>query len=177
MRIKIKDVTHANFNEIPSPSPRVSCKSCDFWEGGSSVPEPDPLMKEESKKSRISQKVIHAKILYGNGRAIGYSQYGRTTAFPRCLAWRTQFRTPVAKEGFIVTCVSIQREFRGRGLATSLLASVVSDLKSKGVKVIEACVQKPYSDRFSMGPEKLYMKCGFILFEKLPHLSLMRLVP
>jgi len=36
------------------------------------VPEPDPLMKEESKKSRISQKVIHAKILYGNGRAIGF---------------------------------------------------------------------------------------------------------
>jgi len=175
MGIEIKDVTQGNFNDIPSPSPRVSCKSCDFWEGGSSVPGPDALVKEEKKKSRILGSVIDAKLLYVDGKVAGYFQYGKLSAFPRLLAWRQQLKTPVSEDSFVITCASMQKEFRGRGLASMLLAKVVSELKSKGVKVIEACVQTPYSERFSMGPERLYMKCGFALVEELPNLSLMRL--
>jgi len=176
VKIEIKDVTRDNFNDIPNPSSRVNCKSCDYWEGGLSVPGSDALVKEENKKSRIRLELVHAKMLSVDGKVVGYSQYGTLSSFPHCLAWRRQFKTPVSEDTFIVTCVSIQREFRGRGLASLLLASIVNELKSKGVKAIEACVQRPYSEKFSMGPERLYMKCGFTLFEELPHLSLMRLV-
>jgi len=166
--IEINDVTQINFNDVPSPSPRVGCKSCDFWEGGSSVPGADAAVKEETKRSRIGAGVIHAKITYVDGKVAGYFQYGKLSAFPRLLAWRKQFRTPVSEDSFIITCASIQREFRGRGIASLTLAHVVNELKSEGVKVIEACVETPYSDRYSMGPERLYMKCGFALSENCP---------
>jgi hypothetical protein len=86
MRIEIKDVTSDNFNDIPSPSPRVNCKACDYWEGGTSLSGPDDLVKAETKQARIAQGVIGAKILYADGRAVGYCQYGKLSAFARSLS-------------------------------------------------------------------------------------------
>jgi GNAT superfamily N-acetyltransferase len=177
MRIEIKDVAQNAFNDIPSPSPRVNCKACDYWEGGTSLSGLDDSAKAETKKARMAQGIIGAKILYADGKAVGDCQYGKLSAFARSLDRRRQFQTPISEDATLITCVSIQKEFRGNALGTALLASVVGNLRSKGVTAIEACVQKPYSEKFSSGPERVYLKCGFTLTEELPNLSLMRLVP
>ena len=173
---EIIDVTENNFNKIPKPSLRVDCKSCDFWEGGTSMLGPDAHAKELNKRERIKSGAISAKLLCLDGKAIGYCQYGKLSAFSRSQAWRRRLKNPTLDDVFFITCVSIQKEHRGKGLATLLLNNVTNDLRSKGAQIIEALAQKPYSDRFSSGPEKLYLKCGFKIVEELPNLSLMRLV-
>lgn len=52
---KLKMLRKNNLGDIPSPSPRVSCKSCDFWEGVSSILGANALSKEEDKKLRIDE--------------------------------------------------------------------------------------------------------------------------
>jgi len=133
-------------------------------------------MKADLKRSRMESCTIQAKLMIVDGKAVGYCQFGKLSAFSRSLERRKRFETPTSEDAMFITCVSIQREHRGKGLATLLLADVVSQMKSRGVAVIEACVQRPYSERFSSGPERVYEKCGFKISERLPDLSLMRLM-
>jgi len=175
MDVEIKEVRESNFQDIPSLSSRVDCKSCDFWEGGVSVRGDDAKLKEAEKLKRIRQRIVRAMLLYLNGQPAGFCQFGPLSAFARAEEWRCRLKTPLPEHPFYITCVSIQKPFRGKGLATLLVKHVLNELKTCGVKAVEAFVQKPYCERWSSGPVELYLKCGFSLVEDRPQGCLMRL--
>jgi len=63
-----------------------------------------------------------------------------------------------------VICFAVAPEYRGKGVATALLAHVISDAISQGFTAVEGYVNTEHAGKYwdHTGPARLYEKFGFV---------------
>ena len=173
MEIEILDLTEENLRDAPG------CKYCIYWE----FPEEciDPAKK---KKEDLIQKKLEwlrdtnrlfsncGKILYVDGKAVGYAQYAPHKFLPRVADYPAG---PPSKDAVLISCLFIpHKEFRRSGLGSKLLQSIIDDLRSRGIKTCETFARKGNPNNPS-GPVEFYLKNGFIIYNDDDEFPLMRL--
>lgn len=102
-------------------------------------------------------------LLYIDDVAVGWCQVGPRDRLPKLVE---QFGLTPDPTVWAITCFLIEPNWRRRGLAARLLAEVVRDLRTRGVKRIEA-FPKRGADLDSLdlwnGPEAMFAAAGFAI--------------
>lgn len=114
------------------------------------------------RKSRKYGGPLGKLLLWGKREnPVGFIQFGPISEFQTAQFCYKNLVIPRA--GWCITCVAIQTNYRGKGLATRLVRNVLRDLKRRGVKTVDAYpIQGTSSwNQVSPGPVGLYQKCGF----------------
>jgi ribosomal protein S18 acetylase RimI-like enzyme len=177
MKIKVNNLTEGNLKDAPKwNSHPYSCKYCLYWEY---LNEP---VKEE-KKERFKKKLDwlrrvrsefgnSGKLIYVDGKPVGYAQFAPPKFFPNSMNYNAGYPD---KDAVIISCLFIcNKNFRGLGLGERLLESIIDDLKSRGVKIVETFARKSNSENPS-GPLEFYIKSGFKIYKDDPEFPLLRL--
>lgn len=183
MRVEIVSLTEENLIDTPEwESHPFSCKWCIYWE------HPELLIDsaEERKQDMLQKKrgwLRHVrkefgecgKLLYVDGKAVGYAQYAPARFLPNAASYPAG---PVSEGAVLISCLFIPRkEHRGRGLGSLLLESILDELKARKIEAVETFVRRGSSENPS-GPLELYLKHGFRIYrddEKFQEFPLVRL--
>ncbi|MCR4404554.1 MAG: GNAT family N-acetyltransferase [Candidatus Acetothermia bacterium] len=180
MKAELLDLTEENLIEAPEWASRpYSCKWCLYWE------EPELLLDPaEGKKGEMFQRKLAwlrlvraefgpcGKLLYLDGKAIGYAEYAPARFLPNS---RNYPAGPVSEDAALIACLFIPaREHRGRGLGSLLLKGILDELRSRGLKAVEAFARRG-SPENPVGPVKFYLKHGFHIRRDDEEFPLMRL--
>lgn len=115
------------------------------------------------KKAKQCDGSLGKLLLWGKREnPVGFAQFGPITEFKTAQLFYKD-HLPIPKGGWCITCVAIQSNYRGKGLATRLVRSVLRDLKRRGVKTIDVYPLKDTSswNQVSVGPVGLWEKCDF----------------
>ena len=172
MRVVIRDITEENVGDIPEP-----CRRCAYWEDPK-VSERDEaeLIKREWFKETLETFGTCGKILYVDGRAVGYAQYGPSGRFPNVKNYGSGPVGSVEEGVVLLTCLFISDEaFRGLGLGKRLLEAVIQELRRRGFRALETFARRGEADNPS-GPMEFYLRRGFhVKDETDPEFPLMRL--
>ena len=74
---------------------------------------------------------------------------------------RERIKTP--KKGWCITCLTVKKPWRGKGVAASLVKSVLKDLKKRGVKTVDAypALKKTNLGQAPVGPVEVWLSLGF----------------
>jgi GNAT superfamily N-acetyltransferase len=166
MRIEITNLTEENLQDAPEwESHPFSCKYCVYWECPEVLGEPIKETKVDliRRKTGWLQKTNAlfgncGKILYVDGVAAGYAQYAPPEFLPNSANYPAG---PPSSEAVLIACLFIpQNRFRGLGLGSQLLKSIIDELRQRGVKSIETFARKGSTDNPS-GPIEFYLSNGF----------------
>lgn len=165
MEVKIVDITKKNFDQIPRPADRrYNCQECFFWMG-----------KEDGKLDLVKQKKrwflkngerhgsLGKLLLWGKRqKPIGFIQLGPISEFETAIIFYRDV-APIPRNGWCITCIAINTNYRGRGLAKRLINNVLRDLKRRGVRTVDVYpVKKPKSlNQIPCGPVALWKDLGF----------------
>lgn len=97
-------------------------------------------------------------------KPIGYIQFGPITEFETVMLFYRDV-APIPRNGWCITCVTINASYRGRGLAKRLVNNVLRDLKRRGVRTVDTYpVKKPKSlNQIPCGPVTFWEKLNFKL--------------
>lgn len=159
---------------IPRPADKhYHCQECFYWMGKRDGRL--DLVKQKckwlmTKKERYGS--LAKLLLYGKRRApVGFIQFGPISEYKTAHFFYKDH--PFPNKGWCIVCVTVQPECRGKGLALAMVKKVLSDLKKRGVGVVDAFPMKSSRSwsQVSVGPSGLFEKAGFkSIFEmKLPN--------
>jgi GNAT superfamily N-acetyltransferase len=166
MDVRIANLTADNLEDAPEwPAHPFSCKYCVYWE----YPEECVDAATEQKEAMLAKKRAWfwrtlkefgycGKILYADGKAVGYAQYAPPGYLPNAAQYPAG---PPGDDAVLISCLFIaHQEFRGSGLGSQLLASIVDELRTRGAEAIETFGRKGSPENPS-GPAELYLRNGF----------------
>ncbi|MFQ6089127.1 MAG: GNAT family N-acetyltransferase [Candidatus Methanofastidiosia archaeon] len=179
MKIEIVNLTERNLKDAPEfATDPFSCKYCVYWE----FPE-ECIDKTKERKEDMLQKKLKwlestkkkfgncGKIMYVDSKPCGYAQY----ALPALLPKSRNYDSHPTNDAVLISCLFIsQKEFRGLGLGSKLLQSIIKDLKKRGMEAVETFARKGKPDNPS-GPVEFYLKNGFRIHRNDTEFPLMRL--
>lgn len=107
-------------------------------------------------------------LLYRDGVPLGWCQAGPRDRLGKLV---TQYRLEPEPGVWAVTCMAIQPEARGKGLARHLLAEVLADLPGRGARAVEAFPKEGAAREpgdLWRGPETLFREAGFLRVRETP---------
>ncbi len=178
MNVEIVSLTEENLVEAPEREEYpFSCKYCLYWEF------PEGCIELKRKEDLLAKKLDWlrnarssfgdcGKIMYVDGKPIGYAQY----APPKMLPLSAKYPSgPPSEDTVLIACLFIaQKEYRRLGLGRKLLQRIIEDLRKRGIKAVETFARKNDPNNPS-GPIEFYLKNGFRVFRDDPEFPLMRL--
>lgn len=93
---------------------------------------------------------------------VGFAQFGPISEFQTAQLFYGDHLS-IPKGGWCIACVSIQTNYRGKGLATRLVRNILRDLKRREIRTVDTYPLKDTSswNQVSVGPMGLWEKCGF----------------
>ena len=165
MEVKIVDINEKNFDSIPRPADhRYNCHECFFWMG-----------KKDGKLDLVKQKErwflkrgerygsLGKLLLWGKRqKAIGFIQFGPISEFETAKIFYRD-TAPIPRNGWCITCVTMETNYRKKGLAKRLINNVLRDLKRRKVRTVDVYpVKEPKSlNQIPDGPVTLWKELGF----------------
>ena len=172
--IRIENVSGSNYHDLPGADFGLDCKSCLYWEmewGQSihTVPEPDAAKRQWFTASSALYGPC-GKLAYDGDKVVGWAQYAPATCFPRAGGYHAR----PSSDAYLITCLAVAPQYRNQGVGTTLLSSIVEDLRERGVTAVETFAKKSDSNNPS-GPVGLYLTQGFKVKADDPELPLLRL--
>jgi GNAT superfamily N-acetyltransferase len=180
MNIEIVDLTEKNLVDAPEwPSHPFSCKYCIYWQYPDNFVDPPSDHKRKMLARKLSwlQSVARefgecGKLLYADGRSVGYAQYAPPRHLPNSADYDSG---PPSADAVLLSCLFIsQEQYRGVGLGGQFLHSITDELKERGVTAIETFGRKGNPDNPS-GPAEFYLANGFRVHRDEKDFPLMRL--
>lgn len=173
-RIRIENVSGSNYHQIPDGDFGFDCKSCLYWEmeWGQSVRE---VREAEAAKRQwfTTSSGFYGpcgKLVYDGDKVVAWAQYAPATCFPRAGGYHTH----PSNDAYLITCLAVAPSYRHKGVATTLLSTIIRDLEERGVSAIETFAKRNGSNNPS-GPVGLYLKNGFKIKADDLELPLLRL--
>ena len=121
------------------------------------------LSREEAER-QIESGILRGYLAFDDGVAIGWCNTNDRANYPAEPVYDdTPFYEPPEKREKAVVCFEIAPEYRGKGIATTLLQRVEADAKAEGyIAVVGFPVVR--DERYEWdchGPIRLYEKAGF----------------
>jgi len=136
---------------------------CAFWW----LPEGGDWSKRTADENREQREQLldHGEydgyIAYSGGKPVGWCQVGRRDRLPYL---KKRMELEPSPEVWGITCFFILPDFRKKGVATEMLRAVLADLRSKGVRRVEAYPRreaKHDDESLWNGPEQIFTREGF----------------
>ena len=94
------------------------------------------------KHALVNEGRSHGIIVYSDGTPVGWCQYGIREELPRLDNSRTYLRLGPndgkKRKLWRVTCFFVDRDFRGRGVASFALKAALSAIRKRGGGIVEA---------------------------------------
>lgn len=180
MKIEIARLTEANLTDAPEwDSHPFSCKYCIYWEFPVECIDPTKENKEETIKKKLKWlKDIKrkfgdcGKILYVDGKSIGFAEYAPPKFLPLSKGYDSG---PPSDDAVLISCLFIpKKEFRKIGLGSMLLESIITGLRKSGIKSVETFARRGNPNNPS-GPLEFYLKNGFKVYKNDPEFPRVRL--
>ncbi len=110
--------------------------------------------------------------LFASGVHDGYLIYADTAQAGWCQAWKrdafvklaAQFNVSSHEDAWMIGCLLILPAFRQMGVARNALELIVSDLRLRGARTIDAYPKRGACDEGELwnGPESTYLRLGFV---------------
>ncbi|MBO3797907.1 MAG: GNAT family N-acetyltransferase [Thermoproteota archaeon] len=180
MRVEIVSLTEENLIQAPEWGEHpFSCKYCIYWESPKECVDPSKEIREETLAKKLnwlrSVRTMFGecgKLLYVDGKPVGYAQYAPPETLPLSAEYSAG---PPSRDAVLISCLFIaEKEYRGRGLGKLLLESIIEDLRKRGFKAVETFARRNNPNNPS-GPVEFYLKNGFRVLREDPEFPLMRL--
>lgn len=166
MKIAIKRLSSENRQDFFSVHSDQVCGGWCFcaawwlptWEGfGDRTSADNRTLREEL----FDKQIYDGYIVYFEDEPQGWCQVGLRDQYSKLLE---KYSLEPDTEVWAVTCMAIPQRFQGLGLTHEILALIIGDLKSRGVKRLQAYPKAdpnlPKMDNWT-GPLSLYLKAGF----------------
>lgn len=128
------------------------------------VKNPGPASRAEAER-QIANGILRGYLAFTDGLAIGWCNANDRANYPAEPVYDdTPFHAPAENREIAVICFEIAPEYRGQGVATTLLRQVIDDAKAEGYVAVVG-FPEPRTQRYEWdyaGPVHLYKKLGFI---------------
>ncbi len=143
------------------------------WDGWSDRP---PIRNRAFRDKLFDRGEYDGYLLYDDGKPVGWCQVGPRDRLEKLVA---QFNLSPDPQSWAITCFLIAPAYRRQGYASFMLDEILTDLKARGVKRIEAFPKRGQDlsegDMWT-GPESTYLKAGFKLVSDNPEKPMLALV-
>ena len=180
MRIEIANLTEENLRDAPEwESHPFSCKYCIYWEFPEQCADPATETKDNAIRGKTDW-LRRTNVLFGNcgriayvdGVAAGYAQYAPPELLPQAANYPAG---PPSTGAVLISCLFLpQNQFRGLGLGSQILKSVLAELRQRGIEAVETFASKGRVDNPS-GPVEFYFSKGFRIYRDDAEFPLLRL--
>jgi GNAT superfamily N-acetyltransferase len=180
VKIQIVNLSEENLKNIPVwESYPYSCKYCIYWE----YPEKFIGLKKKNKDEIFQEKLgwlrrvkkefgYCGKLIYIDRKPAGYAQFAPPKFLPNLINYNAGLPD---NNAVLISCLFIfDKNFRALKLGKRLLNSIINDLKSRNVKIVETFARKDKTSNPS-GPVEFYIKNGFRVYKDDPQFPLMKL--
>lgn len=127
------------------------------WDGwGERTAEQNAAQREQILASGVRDGFL----IYQAGQPAGWCQAWKRDDFSSI---QTKFGLPRDNHAWMIGCLLISPEFRGRGIARSALRQITAELGKLGARSIDAFPKRQVSgeDELWNGPESTYLGLGF----------------
>ncbi len=120
--------------------------------------------------SRVERDEVPGLLAYRDGRPVGWVSVAPRNGFERIVgdpdaALREEMAEPAASPVWSITCFYIDRDHRGSGVASALLAAAIDQATTQGVRTIEAYPVEPERRMDDAGAftglRSMFAKAGF----------------
>lgn len=114
--------------------------------------------RKDYAKWLMERGIMRGYLAYEHGTVVGWSNVNDKSAFSKLNHLQTDEESVIS-----ITCFTIQKEYRGRGIAQRLLHEIIKDARKNNTKIIEAYPRKNAKTEFGRfrGPHSMYEKNGF----------------
>jgi GNAT superfamily N-acetyltransferase len=175
MARRFRPLTFARLAELSD-----TCATCRFWETErlAMVQHCGVIADEEAERAwygTVSEEWGDpGRIVYQDrNAALGFVKYAPARYFPRT---RALGPGPTSDDAVLLACLHIRPEARDIGLGTVLLQAALSDLTSRGERVVEAYGSvAPASEESPFITANFLLRHGFRVVRPHPDLPLLRL--
>jgi GNAT superfamily N-acetyltransferase len=158
MARQIRDLTHANVDDLPRP-----CRGCVFWEYAPAdraltLGEHDADFEKEAWTSEVS--LIHGsagKVVYIDGRPMGFALCGPHEMFHGA----DVFPLRISRDALFLATIKIMPEAAGRGVGKALVHAVLKEAKARGKRAIECYGDKKWEHEQCILPGGFLESIGF----------------
>ena len=120
-----------------------------------------PEAREAIRARRLDSGPADGYLLYREGRAVAWCQCGPWSEFGYLAR-----KEPPVPGAWVVTCMVVDPDLRGQGLAHALLAEVLPELARRGAPYVLACAHRlgpTYSSPLPELPESVCRAAGMTL--------------
>lgn len=90
------------------------------------------------KERKVQEGTTHAALVFDGERCIGWCQYGTPEELPRIRNLGVYNTGLVTPPDWRITCFFVDREYRGKGVATAALTAAVAQIAQLGGGTVES---------------------------------------
>lgn len=134
-----------------------------------------PEERRAGRDDLFGRGVHDGYLAYVAGAPVGWVQAGPRDALPKIAE---TFELEADPEVWAVSCFTVLAHYRGQGLAHQFLATVLGDLRGRGVAAVEGYPVHGTgheADGVWTGPESMFVKAGFTERKRGPRRAVYRL--
>jgi GNAT superfamily N-acetyltransferase len=119
------------------------------------------------KRRLVAEGIAHAALVYIGDRAVAWAEYGSPDELPNIQHRKEYLATAAQLPDYRITCILVERDYRGRGLAAVALRGAVELIARAGGGMVEGYphdtggVRKKNSSFLYNGTRTLYERQGF----------------
>lgn len=124
---------------------------------------PGPASRAEAER-QIANSILRGYLAFVDGLSIGWCNANNRANYPAEPVYdNTPFHAPAENREKAVVCFEIAPEYRGKGVATTLLQKVINDAKVEGYNAVVGfpVMRDERYEWDCAGPIRLFKKAGF----------------
>ncbi len=103
-----------------------------------SAPERPADSTKEFKHDLVRRGEAHAALVFDGDRAVGWAQFGSPDELPGIYHRKQYLETATALPDYRITCIFVDRAYRGRGVARVAIAGALDLIADAGGGVVES---------------------------------------
>jgi GNAT superfamily N-acetyltransferase len=169
---QIRDLTNTNVDDVPRP-----CRGCVFWEYAPAdraltLGAHDADFEKEAWASEVSLVYGSAgKIVYIDGRAVGFAMFGPHEVFHGA----DVFPLRISKDALFLAMLRILPDAAGRGVGKALVHAVLKEAKARGKRAVECYGDRSWQHEACIVPAGFLEAIGFRVKREHPRFPLYRI--
>jgi len=129
----------------------------------------DPTVRnEDAKHAHVLAGTNHQVLVYADGTAVGWCQFGRPAELPNVQNRKAYERELSTPPDWRIGCVFVESRHRGHGVARAAVGTALDEIRRAGGGVVEAYPEQtaerpPQRGAYlHTGPEELFTRFGFV---------------
>jgi GNAT superfamily N-acetyltransferase len=94
--------------------------------------------RREAKQRRVGEGTAHASLVYDGPKCVGWCQFGNPEELPRIKHLKVYCAGLEALPDWRITCFFVDKDYRGKGVASVALAGALQEISRLGGGTVES---------------------------------------